>query len=223
MDRALTIGLLAARRPLSPALPDSRCNRQAAASIYRQGTTEAFARRAGFAVTTLIQESLAGATRIEAMKPKDLARVVVDTTVQPKVAPGHASTGHPIQHTVRYKRPIAAWTLRRNGTNFPIPLSIAAPPPALGLGDPCTTGLGLRTCRFATVEAAPFLARLRSDLATGAGPSSGSTKAPALATAWRCLVRCRFRNSVKAAKQAYEEAYCPLSCCSNTRAPFRSN
>jgi IS5 family transposase len=34
-------------------------------------------------LTALIQESLAVATRTEAMKPKDLARVV-DTTVQPK-------------------------------------------------------------------------------------------------------------------------------------------
>ena len=32
----------------------------------------------------LLQESLAVATRTEAMKPKDLARVVIDTTVQPK-------------------------------------------------------------------------------------------------------------------------------------------
>jgi transposase, IS5 family len=32
----------------------------------------------------LIQESLSVATRTEAVKPKDLARVVVDTTVQPK-------------------------------------------------------------------------------------------------------------------------------------------
>jgi len=35
-------------------------------------------------LTVLIQESLSVATRTEAMKPKDLARVVVDTTVQPK-------------------------------------------------------------------------------------------------------------------------------------------
>jgi IS5 family transposase len=35
-------------------------------------------------LTTLIQESLSVATRPEAMKPKDLARVIVDTTVQPK-------------------------------------------------------------------------------------------------------------------------------------------
>src|SRR6266702_4665476 len=35
-------------------------------------------------LTALIQESLAVATRTEAMKPKDLARAVVDTTVQPK-------------------------------------------------------------------------------------------------------------------------------------------
>jgi transposase, IS5 family len=33
----------------------------------------------------LLQESLAVATRTEAMKPADLARVIVDTTVQPKV------------------------------------------------------------------------------------------------------------------------------------------
>ena len=32
----------------------------------------------------LLQESLAVATRTEAMRPKDLARVIVDTTVQPK-------------------------------------------------------------------------------------------------------------------------------------------
>ncbi len=32
----------------------------------------------------LVQESLAVATRTEAMKPSDLARIVVDTTVQPK-------------------------------------------------------------------------------------------------------------------------------------------
>jgi IS5 family transposase len=35
-------------------------------------------------LTALIQESLSVATRTEAMKPKDLERVVVDTTVQPK-------------------------------------------------------------------------------------------------------------------------------------------
>ena len=35
-------------------------------------------------LTALIQESLSVVTRTEAMKPKDLARVVVDTTVQPK-------------------------------------------------------------------------------------------------------------------------------------------
>ena len=35
-------------------------------------------------LTALIQESLSVATRTEAMKPKDLARVIVDTTVQPK-------------------------------------------------------------------------------------------------------------------------------------------
>ena len=32
----------------------------------------------------LLQESLAVATRTDAMKPSDLARVVIDTTVQPK-------------------------------------------------------------------------------------------------------------------------------------------
>ena len=35
-------------------------------------------------LTALIQESLSVATRTEAMKPRDLARFVVDTTVQPK-------------------------------------------------------------------------------------------------------------------------------------------
>jgi IS5 family transposase len=35
-------------------------------------------------LAVLIQESLAVATRTEALKPKELARVVVDTTVQPK-------------------------------------------------------------------------------------------------------------------------------------------
>jgi IS5 family transposase len=35
-------------------------------------------------LAALVQESLAVATRTEAMKPRDLARVVVDTTVQPK-------------------------------------------------------------------------------------------------------------------------------------------
>jgi hypothetical protein len=35
-------------------------------------------------LTALIQESLPVATQTEAMRPKDLARVIVDTTVQPK-------------------------------------------------------------------------------------------------------------------------------------------
>ena len=65
------------------------------------------------------------------------------------------------------------------------PLSIAAPPQALGLGDTCTTRRRLRTCRFATVEAATRLARLRSDLAAAAGPSLGSAKEPALTAFWR--------------------------------------
>jgi IS5 family transposase len=34
----------------------------------------------------LLQESLAVATRTEAMKPSDLSRVIIDTTVQPKAA-----------------------------------------------------------------------------------------------------------------------------------------
>ena len=37
-------------------------------------------------LVALIQESLAVATRTQALRPKDLARVVVDTTVQPKAA-----------------------------------------------------------------------------------------------------------------------------------------
>jgi hypothetical protein len=35
-------------------------------------------------LVALLQESLAVATRTEAMRPKDLARVIIDTTVQPK-------------------------------------------------------------------------------------------------------------------------------------------
>ncbi len=35
-------------------------------------------------LVALLQESLAVATRTEAMRPEDLARVIVDTTVQPK-------------------------------------------------------------------------------------------------------------------------------------------
>jgi hypothetical protein len=70
-------------------------------------------------------------------------------------------------------------------------LSKGEPPLALGLGNTIATLLRLRTCRFATVEAATRLARLRSDLATAAGPCLGSAKAPALATACRCLVRCQ--------------------------------
>ena len=38
----------------------------------------------GEKLLALLQESLAVATRTEAMKPSDLARVVIDTTVQPK-------------------------------------------------------------------------------------------------------------------------------------------
>ena len=54
---------------------------------------------------------------------------------------------------------------RRNGANFPIPLSIMSPPQALRVGDACTTSLRLRAGRFATVEAATRVARLRSDAA----------------------------------------------------------
>ena len=35
-------------------------------------------------LVALLQESLAVASRTEAIKPADLARVIVDTTVQPK-------------------------------------------------------------------------------------------------------------------------------------------
>ena len=65
------------------------------------------------------------------------------------------------------------------------PLSIAAPPQALGFGDTCTTSLRFRAGRSATVEAATRLAGLGSHLAAAAGPRLGSAKAPALATAWR--------------------------------------
>ena len=37
-------------------------------------------------LVALLRESLSVATRTEAMKPKDLARVIIDTTVQPKAA-----------------------------------------------------------------------------------------------------------------------------------------
>ena len=70
----------------------------------------------------------------------------------------------------------------------PNPLSIGEPPQTLDLSDTRTTSLGLRTCRFATVEAATRLARLRFDLAAAAGPSLGSAKAPAPTPVWRPLV-----------------------------------
>ena len=65
----------------------------------------------------------------------------------------------------------------------PNPLSIGAPALALGLGDTGTTSLRLRAGRFATVEAATRLARLRSDLATAAGSRLGSAKEPSLTMA----------------------------------------
>jgi hypothetical protein len=54
------------------------------------------------------------------------------------------------------------------------PLSIAAPPQALGLGDTCATSLCLRAGRSATMGAAMRLARLCSDLAAAVGPRLGS-------------------------------------------------
>jgi hypothetical protein len=71
----------------------------------------------------------------------------------------------------------------------PNPVSIGAPAQALGFGDTRSTSLRLWTCRFSTMEAATRLARLRSDLAAAAGPSLGTAKAPAPATARPCLVR----------------------------------
>ena len=57
----------------------------------------------------LLQESLAVATRTEAMKPSDLARVVIDTTVQPKAVmfPTDAKL---------MNRPARLWCGWRNGT-----------------------------------------------------------------------------------------------------------
>ena len=72
--------------------------------------------------------------------------------------------------------------------HFRPPESIGAPALALGLGNTIATGLRLRTRRFATVEAATCPAWLGSDLAAAAGPSLGSTKAPALTPVWRCLI-----------------------------------
>jgi hypothetical protein len=89
------------------------------------------------------------------------------------------------------RKMLAAWTLRRNGTNLQSLRSISAPTPALGVGNTIATCLRLRTRRFATMEAATRLARLGSDLTAATGPSLGSTKAPALAAAWRCLVGCQ--------------------------------
>jgi IS5 family transposase len=59
--------------------------------VLRSGTGAffSFVRRATPAdgadkLKALLPESLAVATRTDAMKPSDLARVVIDTTVQPK-------------------------------------------------------------------------------------------------------------------------------------------
>jgi transposase, IS5 family len=50
----------------------------------RSSLTRWWQRMGDAKLTALIQECLSVATRTEAIKPKDLARVVVDTTVQPK-------------------------------------------------------------------------------------------------------------------------------------------
>src|ERR1700730_2252471 len=81
----------------------------------------------------------------------------------------------------------ASWV----ASDRPNSISIGAPAPALGLGDTRTTSLRLRTCRFATMEAATGLTRLRSDLAAAAGSRLGSAKELALTPAWRRLVRCQ--------------------------------
>jgi hypothetical protein len=91
-------------------------------------------------------------------------------------------------------------------------LSIGAPALALGLGNTIATGLRLRTCRFATVEAATRLARLSSDLAAAAGPRLGSAKAPALATTWRCLVRCQSHVPVLPVRPHDARARAHTSC-----------
>jgi hypothetical protein len=89
-----------------------------------------------------------------------------------------------------------------------------APAQALGLGDTRTTGLRLRTCRFAAMEAATRLVWLRSDLAAAAGPRLGSTKAPARATAWRCRVGCQRHVPAPPVRphdaRARRETHCPF-------------
>ena len=93
------------------------------------------------------------------------------------------------------------------------PLSIAAPPQALGLGDTCATSLCLRAARSATMGAATRLARLCSDLAAAAGPRLGSGKAPALATARRCLVRCQSHVPVLPVRPHDARARARISSC----------
>jgi len=92
------------------------------------------------------------------------------------------------------------------------PLSIAAPPQALGLGDTCATSLCLRAGRSATMGAATRLARLCSDLAAAAGPRLGSGKAPALAKARRCLVRCQSHVPVLPVRPHDARARAHTSC-----------
>jgi hypothetical protein len=53
-------------------------------SVFDRSSLTRWRQLMGEQLQALLQESLAVATRTEAMKPPDLARVVVDTTVQPK-------------------------------------------------------------------------------------------------------------------------------------------
>ena len=91
------------------------------------------------------------------------------------------------------------------------PLTKRMPSPALGLGNACTTGLRLRTRRFATVEAATRLARLRSDLATAAGSPSwlrkGAGPCSGLAMSGRMPLSCPGSTSKTPMTRAHARAY----------------
>src|SRR2546422_5236499 len=60
------------------------CGEEFFQHAFRSSLTRWRQRMAEEKLRALLQESLAVATRTQAMKPSDLARVVIDTTVQPK-------------------------------------------------------------------------------------------------------------------------------------------
>src|SRR5215471_3502440 len=68
-------------RPLAVAALEDKIVQRATVAVLNAIYEEDFL---GFSYGALLQESLAVATRTDAMKPSDLACVVIDTTVQPK-------------------------------------------------------------------------------------------------------------------------------------------